>query len=206
MDMSPTYFKLCSEQMPYAQIVIDKFHVMKYVYEAVLETRTHIRKELSEGFSKGKTKTEKDKEILRELELLNRCRNRLTQSPDKWSDATKELMEQVFNKYKKLKLAYLLSQKFKDWYNINNYCDDKTQIKNKLWHWYTQVNESEIKEFFPAAKMIRKHEDEIMNYFLCGHTNANAERLNGKIQRFVSANYGTRDKDFTLYRIAGYFS
>jgi len=206
MDMSATYFKLCYEQMPYTQIVIDKFHVMKYVYEAVLEVRSNIKKELSEGLSKGKTKTENDKEILRELELLNRCRNRLTQSPDKWSEATKEFMKQAFSKHEKLNLAYILSQKFKDWYSRTNYWDDKTQIKNKLYNWYSEVKESEIKEFFSVAKMIRKHEDEIINYFLNGHTNANAERLNGKIQRFVSANYGTRDKDFALYRIAGYFS
>ena len=206
MDMSPTYFKLCYEQMPYTQIVIDKFHVMKYVYESLLEVRINIKKELSEGLSKGKIKTENDKEILRELELLNRCRNRLTQSPDKWSEATKELMEQIFSKYEKLKIAYILSQKFKDWYNRTNYFDDKKQIKNKLEQWYVAVKESEIKEFFSAAKMIRKHEENIMNYFSCGHTNANAERLNGKIQRFVSANYGIRDKDFALYRIAGYFS
>jgi transposase len=206
MDRSPTYFKLCYEQMPYAQIVIDKFHVIKYVYEALLEVRTNIKKELAEGLSKGKLKTENDKEIFRELELLNRCRNRLTQSPDKWSNATKEIMEQIFNKYQKLKLAYTLSQKFKDWYNITNYYDDRTQIKTKLGHWYTEVKEYEMKEFYSVAKMIRKHENEIINYFLTGHTNANAERLNGKIQRFVSANYGTRDRDFALYRIAGYFS
>jgi transposase len=206
MDMSPTYFKLCYEQMPYAQIVIDKFHVMKYVYEAVLEVRSNTKKELAEALSKGKLKTENDKEILCELALLNRCRNRLTQSPDKWSDAIKELMEQIFSKHKKLKLAYILSQKFKDWYNRTNYFDDKTQIQNKLSLWYSEVKKSELKEFYSVAKMIRKHENEILNYFFCGHTNANAERLNGKIQRFVSANYGTRDKDFALYRIAGYFS
>jgi transposase len=64
MDMSPTYFKVSYEQMPYAQIVIDKFHVIKYVYEAVLEVRTNTKKELAEELSKGKIKTEKDKEIL----------------------------------------------------------------------------------------------------------------------------------------------
>jgi transposase len=206
MDMSPTYFKLCYEQMPCSQIVIDKFHVIKYVYDAVLEVRTKVKKELSEGLSKGKVKTEQDKAILRELELLNRCRNRLTQSSDKWSETTKQIMEQIFNKYEKIKTAYFLSQKFKNWYHINNCISDRTEMKNKLWKWYCEVKESEIEEFIPAAKMIRKHEDEILNYFLCGHTNANAERLNGKIKRFFSANYGTRDKDFSLYRIAGYFS
>ena len=54
--------------------------------------------------------------------------------------------------------------------------------------------------------MIKKHENEIMNYFKNPQTNARAERLNGKIERFLSNNYETRDLDFTLYRIKGYFS
>ena len=37
-------------------------------------------------------------------------------------------------------------------------------------------------------------------------SNARSERLNGKIQRFVSNNYGIKNKDFSIYRIAGYFS
>jgi hypothetical protein len=47
---------------------------------------------------------------------------------------------------------------------------------------------------------------QIINFFKNGQTNAKAERLNGKIQRFVSANYGIKDKDFFLYRTAKYFS
>ncbi|MDR2511410.1 MAG: transposase [Bacteroidales bacterium] len=46
----------------------------------------------------------------------------------------------------------------------------------------------------------------MLNYFQNGTINAKAERINGKIQRFVSNNYGLRDKDFFLYRTAGYFS
>jgi transposase len=192
--------------MLFAQIVIDKFHVMKNVYGAVLEILTDIKKELSKGLSGGKIKTEKDKAILRELELLNRCRRRLTQSVDKWSDASKELINQLFIKYPTLKTAYLLSQKFKNWYDRNSHFNTENQIRNKLWEWYAEVKDSQIEAFTQVVKMIRKHENEIINYFLNGHTNAGAERLNGKIQRFVSANYGFRDKDFSLYRIRGYFS
>lgn len=45
-----------------------------------------------------------------------------------------------------------------------------------------------------------------MNYFICAHTNAKAKRINGNTNRFISNNYGIRDKDFALYRIAQYFS
>jgi transposase len=48
--------------------------------------------------------------------------------------------------------------------------------------------------------------DEILNFFVHGMTSANAEILNGKIERFVSNNYGVKNMDFILYRIAEYFS
>jgi hypothetical protein len=54
--------------------------------------------------------------------------------------------------------------------------------------------------------MIRKYETGIINFFRNGLTNAKAENLNGKMQRFVSNNYGIKDKDFFLYRTANYFS
>ena len=44
------------------------------------------------------------------------------------------------------------------------------------------------------------------NYLLTGKTNAAAENMNSKLQRFITANYGTRDLDFFLFRIAKYFS
>ena len=206
LDMSPTYLKLCHEQMPYAQKVVDKFHVMQYVYDAVLDVRSRIKKELGEKLSKGKEKTKEDKAILYEIEQLKHCRYRLTQSPHKWSEAGKELMNRIFENHEELKTAYLISQNFKKWHDISNCRLSKTEIKDDLYKWYHSIKNAAIKEFISVAKMVRKHEYEILNFFSCGHTNAKAERLNGKIQRFISANYGIRDKDFSLYRIAGYFS
>ncbi|MDR0207509.1 MAG: transposase [Bacteroidales bacterium] len=206
LDMSPTYLKLCHEQMPYAQKVVDKFHVMQYVYDAVLDVRSRIKKELGEKLSKGKEKTEQDKAILYEIELLKHCRYRLTQSPNKWSEAGKKLMDSVFENHKDLKTAYQISQDFKKWYDRSNCQLNKTEIRENLYKWYYSIKNAEIKEFISVVKMIRKHEYEILNFFSWGHTNAKAEQLNGKIQRFISANYGIRDKDFSLYRMAGYFS
>ncbi|MDR1181061.1 MAG: transposase, partial [Bacteroidales bacterium] len=78
------------------------------------------------------------------------------------------------------------------------------QIKSELCKWYEIA--WNIEEFKGTVKMLRKHEDEILNFFKHGHTNTKAERLNGKIQRFISNNFGLNDKDFFLFRIAGYFS
>ena len=205
-DMSPTYLKLCREQMPHAQTVVDKFHVMSYLYDAVLDVRSRIKKELAEQLTKGKEKTEEDRKILYGLELLKRCRYRLTQSVEKWTETTRQLMAQIFDRHKDLKTVYDLVQDFKKWYDKNNCSKHITVIKNDLYKWYEQVQQAGLDEMKSVVRMIRKHQYEILNYFSSGHTNAKAETLNSKIQRFVAANYGYRDKDFAIYRIAGYFS
>lgn len=205
-DMAAGYLSLCSQEIPGAKVVIDKFHVMQYVYDAVLDVRTRLKKELSEQLTKGKGKTEQDYEILRKLEVLKHCRYRLTQSPDKWSEAGIELMKQAFENHIELSMAYHLAQRFKQWYNISNRIKATHEIVNELHCWYLIVKQSELNEFKSVVKMIRKHENEIVNFFICQQTNAKAERLNGKINRFISNNYGIKDKDFALYRIAKYFS
>lgn len=205
-DMAAGYLNVCSEELPGAKVVVDKFHVMQYVYDAVLDVRARIKKELSGQLTKGKEKTEQDKEILIKLDVLKHCRYRLTQSPEKWSETGKELMHQVFDNHNELSEAYDLTQKFKKWYDISNRIKAKSIIVQDLHEWYTHVKKSEFDEFKAVAKMIRKHENEIINFFECQQTNAKAERLNGKINRFISNNYGIKDKDFAMYRIANYFS
>jgi len=204
MDMSPTYSLVVDNLLPQATQVIDKFHVMKYVYEAVKETRNKIRKELTANLTKGKTKTDEDKQKLSELELVRRIRHAIMQSPDKWNDEMKNTIQQVFEKHDGLKTSYQICQNFKHWYDFNNITKPIDEIKKSLYQWYNQA--SKIDEFKSVIRMIRKHENEIINFFKQGMSNAKAERLNGKIKRFVSNNYGIKDKDFCLYRIAGYFS
>jgi transposase len=204
MDMSPTYALVCNNLIPKATQIIDKFHVMQYVYDAVSEVKKRIKKELTATLTKGKKKTVEDKKVLSELELLRRVRYAITQSPDKWSDTMTKNVNLVFEKHNDLKIVYQISQNFKNWYDYKNHVISRTENTKKLHEWYEQANK--IKEFQSVIKMIRKHEKEIINFFKNGLTNAKAERLNGKIQRFVSNNYGIKNKDFSIYRIANYFS
>jgi transposase len=118
MDMSPTYALVAGNLMPRATQVIDKFHVMKYVYDAVKEVRNRIRKELAAALTKGKKKTAEDKQKLSELELIRRVQHAITQSTDKWNDEMKQTVEEVFAKHDDLKRAYQISQNFKHWYLV----------------------------------------------------------------------------------------
>ena len=204
MDMSATYASVINNLIPRSARVIDKFHVMKYVYSAVNDIRSKTVKELQKQLSKGKKRNENDKELLSKIELLRRVSRALTKSPDKWSVEMKETVHQVFEMYEDIKTAYQISQKFKQWYSYGNRILSTQTIIHKLHQWYSEA--LILTEFGGVVKMIRKHETQIVNFFKDGLTNARAERLNGKIERFVSGNYGIKDKDFFLWRVCGYFS
>ena len=116
----------------------------------------------------------------------------------------KRTVNQIFVRHNELKTACDVSQKLKRRYDYQNHTDPVDTITQNLHSWYKEA--MLISEFEGVIKMLRKHETEIINFCKNGMTNAKAERLNGKIQRFISANYGIKDKDFFLYRTAKYFS
>jgi transposase len=204
MDMSATYSLVFDNLVPRAVQVIDKYHAIKYVYEALCDVRKQAIKDLQQQLTQGTKRNENDKQVLQQIERLRRISHAITQSPDKWSEYTEEIMNQSFAENDRLKMAYEISQKFKQWYCYENHTKSKERITAELYEWYGEA--VQINEFKSVIKMLRKHEAEIINFFRHGLTNAKAERLNGKMQRFYSANYGTNNKDFFLYRTAGYFS
>jgi transposase len=79
-------------------------------------------------------------------------------------------------------------------------------LLSELRRWKEKVKQANIKEFIQVARMIEKYRSEIIRYFEKGLTNAKAENLNGKIQRFIANNFGIRNRDFFLYRLQVYFS
>jgi transposase len=103
MDIRPTYALVFNVLVPRALQVVDKFHVMKYVYESVGEVRKRIVRELQSSLSKGKRRSEEERKLLVQIEHLRRVSHAITQSKDKWSKEMEETVEQVFSSYEELK-------------------------------------------------------------------------------------------------------
>jgi transposase len=205
-DMSQSYLKFIRLTFTNCKIVIDKFHVMRYVLEAVQNVRIQIKNQLNEQLPKGRRITPQSNKILSDLELLRRSKYLLTQSQSKWTDYQSELAKELFDKFPQLQTAYQLSEDFKTWYTPGKQHNSRLVNEKQLFEWYEKAENSGNKQFEGVIKMLEKHEEEIINYFDSKHTNAKAENMNGKIQRFISNNYGIRDKDFNIYRITKYFS
>ena len=209
-DMSPSYKKFCKEMFPNTRLVVDKFHVIKHLMDALQQVRKQLKTQCLNNDKTLVNKTEagnpEQERAWTNIELLEHSRYILCKMQMDWDDDEKELMDHLFNNFPALQSAYQLSQKLRIWYNGRNIGKNINTLENELNNWCDEVNEAKITPFMAVRKMIEKHQDDIINYFREGQTNAKAENMNGKIQRFLTNNFGIKDRDFFLYRVAGYFS
>lgn len=112
----------------------------------------------------------------------------------------------MFNLYPEIEQSYELSCQFRDFLSTKNIGKGYLEIDKILHQWYENVEESQIDEMLNFQATVESNEEFIVNYFLKGETNALAEGINSKIQKFISSNQGTRDRDFFFYRLALYYS
>lgn len=209
-DMSPTYIKFCKEVFPNAPIVIDKFHVVMHLLDALQQVRKQIKTKCVNhpDLQVNQVSLEDPEEQAgwTDVELLERCRYVICKMEGEWDEEERQMMDYLFNYYPLLQDAYNLTQKLRNWYD-KKYIGTNMDFRSRdLDDWCDDALQSKIPAFKAVRKMIEKHHDNIINYFKDGQTNAKAENMNGKIQRFLTNNFGVRDRDFFFFRLAGYFS
>jgi len=202
-DMSPTYKKLCKEVFPNTRLVIDKFHVIKHLMDALQTVRRQLK---DQAINKEQNIQLSGHRFWSEIELLERSRYLLAKMQPEWDEDEQQMMDYLFKIFPVLQTAYQLTQKLRLWYNAKKIGKHLNNIEIELYQWCDEVNQSKIPAFRSVKKMIERHHDDIINYFKEGQTNAKAENMNSKIQRFLAGNFGIKDRDFFLYRVAGYFA
>lgn len=211
-DLSPTYEKFCEQSFPRAAVVADKFHVVKHIVESVQALRLRLKQEEIAKLPSTKKETrtyEKQTKLVNgesRIELLTRSRYVLFKRTENWTASQQKRANLLFETYPSLKVTYELTQQIRQWLDKQNISNYQWQIEKQLIHWYDCAEQAKLPEVENLIRLIGSHEEKIMNYFKTGKTNAKAEAMNSKIQRFITANYGVRDKDFFLYRLARYYS
>lgn len=137
------------------------------------------------------------------VELLTRTKYALTQTPDKWSERTKERMDLLFTKYPKIKQSYDVVNKLRAIFRSTTLT--KETAREKLHGWYKTVNRCTIREVKSARDAIKSREDNVLNYFINRSTNASAESLNSKMKAFRAQLRGVSDLPFFMYRLCTIF-
>lgn len=210
-DMSSSYIKLIKDVFPEAMVVIDKFHVITHLMDALRQVRGQLKTQiLNETKLRAAQPTDPSPTAVdlpwTDMEMVERSRYILCKGDWQWDEDETRQMNYLFNKFPVLETAYRLTQKLRRWYDKRYVGSDLDLRERDLYDWCDDVNQSRIPAFRGVKKLIERNHDDIINYFKEGHTNARAENMNGKIQRFIANNFGIRNRDFFMFRLAGYFS
>lgn len=212
-DMAPVYLKYCKESFPNALLTADKFHVISQVLDTIQAVRMRLKNnELQKLPTKkekknlNEIKKEEIKGIESKIEMLTRSKYLLMKRADKWKPWQKQRANLLFNAFPDLEKAYYLIEKLRDWYNRKNIGKTWLSIEKKLRQWTEDVELANIEEMKGLVKMFDKHQEIILNYCITGQTNAMAENINSRIQRFININYGVRDQNFFFFRLKQYYA
>ncbi len=162
MDMYSPYRTLCRKLIPQAQIVVDKFHVLKAANYAIDMVRKRLRDNLSD--------TER-KNMMHNRFLLLR-RNELTPKEI-------DMVVSWLDTFPSLNHAFTLKESFYDIWDS----ESRSQAEERFEKWSLLVNnELTQKEFITLAKTVKNWHDEIFSYFDNKYTNALTESLNSRIR------------------------
>ena len=211
LDMAPNMSLASRNCFVKSSLIIDRFHVVRLVCDAMQHLRTQLRWKViddeNEAIKKAKEQGVKYKaEILTNgdtlRELLVRSKYLLYKHENDWTLNQKKRANILFAKYPQLKQAYDLCIGFRNIYK----CLLKQQAIEKFIDWKNKVKEANIKEFNSVVNSIEHHFDNILNFFNSRNTNANAESFNSKIKNFRANLRGVTDIKFFLFRLQKLFA
>ena len=180
-DMNTVYKDLAREYFPNATIVIDKFHVVRYVTWALENVRKRIQKELHPS---------KRKYFKRSRKLLLTHKNKL-------KEESLNALELMLLHSADLAVAYHLKELFYD------FMESKTrdEAAKKLKFFILAAQASNLKEFQACLTMLGNWSKYILNAFDCKYTNGYTEGTNNAIKVIKRNAFGYRNFDNFRNRI-----
>ena len=161
MDMWAPYFDSAVTNVPDGKnkVVFDKYHIAKYLAEAMDKTRRLISGDPSIDRTKLKGR-----------------RWLLLRNPRNMSHAQKLASHSLRAQYAELGRAWSLVQAFKDLWEYRS----ETWALKHFTRWYFWATHSRLKPFVKLAKMLKSHLANILTYLRIPISNAAAEGLNSR--------------------------
>ena len=211
MDMARNMGLAVENSFANSTSVIDRFHVVRLVMDAMQHLRVKLRwKAIEEENTAIKQAKERGEKYYPQLlangdtlkELLVRSRYLLYKFEEDWTINQSKRATILFEKYPLLKAVYKLTLSFRSIYkNVL-----KSKATTQFNEWKEEVIAMKIEEFNTVVNSIEYHLDNILNFFDSRSTNANAESFNSKIKGFRANLRGVTDVKFFLFRLEKLFA
>jgi transposase len=179
VDMWEPFIQTIRKQVPDADIVHDKFHVSKYLGEAVDQVRRAEHKEL---MAQGD-------------ETLKGTRQLWLYNPEHFSPEQAEEFSALKDLQLKVARAWAAKELFSKFWEYQ----EEGWARRFFRDWFGWVSRSRLQPVVEVAQMLKRHLDHLLTYLKHHITNAVTEGLNSKIQSLKAAARGFRN--FRNYRI-----
>jgi len=174
IDMWEGYYQAVVETLPKrVKVVIDRFHVMKQLNEAL----TKCRREIQRGIE---SKEERDQlKGLRWILVTNECN---------LDSEQKGKLEELYKTCPELRTCHELKEDFRKIFEEET---SRTKAKARLEDWKQRVRATKLKSLEHFLATLDNWEEWILNYFSSGKiTNGVVEGLNNKIKLIKRRGYG----------------
>jgi transposase len=173
VDMWGPFIQTIQKQVPDADIVHDKFHISKYLGEAVDKVRRQEHKEL---MAQGD-------------ETLKGTRQLWLYNPRNFSPDPAEEFSALKDLQLKVARAWAAKELFSKFWEYQ----EEGWARRFFKDWFGWVSRSRLKPVVEVAQMLKRHLDNLLTYLKHHITNAVTEGLNSKIQSLKSAARGFRN-------------
>jgi transposase len=178
VDMWEPFVQSVREQVPAADVVHDKFHVSKYLNEAVDKVRRQEHKEL----------------LAQGDETLKGSRPLWLYNPQNFSPDQASEFSALRDLHLKVARAWAAKELFIKFWQYQEAGWARRFFKD----WFGWISRSRLKPMIVVARMLKRHLENLLTYLKHRITNAVTEGLNSKIQSLKSAARGFRN--FKNYR------
>ena len=186
MDMHEAFRQAVQMCLPQAKIVVDKFHLIRHINDAV----DKVRSRLQGGNRRGKKR-----------ELFN-IRYTLLKGAERLVSWERAKLNRLFCLYPKLGRAWALKEGFRQWYKVT----DRSQAEERLRLLEERIANGSLPEFRELLHTLGNWREEILNYFDYRITNGFVEGKNNRIKTIKRMAYGYRNmENFRLRILAANF-
>ena len=172
MDMWAPYSNLVPEHAPKAQILFDRFHILKHLNEVVDEVRRSLMRRLSR---KEKTK-------------FKGTRWLLLKNPWNLQDSQRERLSTLVRWNTPLVRAWYLKEAFQLFWTYRQ----PWRAKQHLTKWMNSAMRSKLEPFKRFVRMLRSHLDGVLAWTKTRLSNGAVEGMNNKIKSISHRSFGFR--------------
>lgn len=183
MDMSNAYSSWVRNQLPNADIVFDRFHLIKSMNEKLDQIRRRTIKKADKERSK----------------ILKGERYTLLRNPENLSTKGIDTLEQIRETFSELSDAYAFKEELRGIYRT---AQNEYDARLLLHSWCIKASLSAIPELQCMTNTIINHLEGILGFWKHnGATNAASEGFNNKIRWLIRQAYGYRDREYFKLKV-----